>query len=203
MRKVRAPTVVYLMRHGAPVGGVRYRGATDDPLSAEGRAQMERAITSCGGFDGIVASPLRRCAEFATSLALRSRVPLAIEPGFREMHFGEWEGQTPQALMAACPELLREFWADPLAHPPPGAEPLDAFRARVIAAWRAQLRTFEGRSLLLIVHGGTVRAILAELRRLSVRQLMCLSVPYASVHRVHVKPGGMLAALESIATDAP
>jgi broad specificity phosphatase PhoE len=127
---------------------------------------------------------------------------LTVEPGFREMHFGQWEGQTPQALMAACPELLRQFWADPLAHPPPGAEPLDAFRARIIAAWRAQLRAFEGRSSLLIVHGGTVRVILAYLRRLSVRELMCLTVPYASVHRVNVKPGCDLAALELIATGA-
>jgi broad specificity phosphatase PhoE len=134
------------------------------------------------------------------SLAERSGAPLTVEPGFREMHFGEWEGQSPQELMAACPELLRQFWEDPLAHPPPGAEPLDGFRARVIAAWHAQLAALEGRSSLLIVHGGTVRAILAYLRRLSVRELMCLDVPYASVHRVNVQPGCDLAAVELIAT---
>jgi broad specificity phosphatase PhoE len=118
------------------------------------------------------------------------------------MHFGQWEGQTPQALMAACPELLRQFWADPLAHPPPGAEPLDAFNARVIAAWCAQVHAFEGQRLLLIVHGGTVRVILAYLRRLSVAELMRLTVPYASVHGVHVKTGGNRAELELTATDA-
>lgn len=202
MPDVRAGGVVYLMRHGEPVDGVRYRGATDDPLSADGRAEMQHALASCGAFDGIVTSPLRRCADFARSLAQRSGMPLAVEPGFREMHFGQWEGQTPQGLMATCPELLRQFWEDPLAHPPPGAEPLDAFRSRVIAAWRAQVRGSEGRSLLLIVHGGTVRAILAHLRRLSVRELMCLTVPYASVHRVYVKPGGDRAEHELTATDA-
>jgi broad specificity phosphatase PhoE len=200
MSDVRTGSVVYLMRHGEPEGGVRYRGATDDPLRAEGRAQMEHAIASCGVFDGIVTSPLRRCADFAKSLAQRSGRPLTVEPGFRELHFGEWEGQTPQALMAACPELLRQFWADPLAHPPPGAEPLDAFRARVISAWHAQIGALEGRRSLLIVHGGTVRAILAYLRCLSVRELMCLTVPYASVHRIDVKPGCDAAALELIAT---
>lgn len=201
MPDMRTGSVVYLLRHGEPVGGVRYRGATDDPLSAEGRAQMEHAIASCGAFDGIVTSPLRRCADFAGALAQRSGKPLTVEPGFREMHFGEWEGQTPQALMAACPELLRQFWANPLAHPPPGAERLDAFRARVIAAWRAHLRAFEGRSSLLIVHGGIVRAILAHLCRLSVRELICLTVPYASVHRVNVRPGGDRGELELTATN--
>jgi broad specificity phosphatase PhoE len=207
MSDLRKGSVVYLMRHGEPEGGVRYRGATDDPLSAEGRAQMEHAVASCDAFDGIVTSPLRRCADFAKSLAERSGTPLTIEPGLREMHFGEWEGQTPQALMAACPELLRQFWADPLAHPPPGAEPLDAFRSRVISAWRAQLGALDGRRSLLIVHGGTVRVILAYLGRLSARELMCLTVPYASVHRVTVKPGCQMschmASFELIAAGAP
>ena len=202
MPEVRTGSVVYLMRHGEPEGGVRYRGTTDDPLSAEGRTQMERAIADCGAFDSIVTSPLRRCADFARSLAERSGTPLMIESAFREMHFGEWEGQTPQALMAACPELLRQFRANPLAHAPPGAEPLDAFRARVISAWHAQLGALEGRSVLLIVHGGTVRAILAYLRRLSVRELMCLTVPHASVHRVTVKPGCDLTSFELIVTGA-
>jgi broad specificity phosphatase PhoE len=206
MSDVRKGSVLYLMRHGEPEGGVRYRGATDDPLSAEGRAQMEHAIASCDAFDGIVTSPLRRCADFAESLAERSGMPLTIEPGLREMHFGEWEGQTPQALMAACPELLRQFWADPLAHPPPGAEPLEAFRSRIISACHAQLGAVDGGRSLLIVHGGTVRVILAYLAGLSARELMCLTVPYASVHRVTVKPGHRMSchvsSFESIATGA-
>ncbi|HET6630677.1 MAG TPA: histidine phosphatase family protein [Woeseiaceae bacterium] len=190
------------MRHGEPVGGVRYRGTADDPLSAKGWAQMEHAVGSCGAFDRIVTSPLRRCADFARSLAWQSGTPLTIEPGFREMHFGEWEGQTPQALMAACPDLLRQFWANPLAHPPPGAEALDAFRARVIAAWRAQLGASEDRTSLAIVHGGTVRAILAHLRHLPEPELACLSVPYASLHKAQVKPGGDRVELACIATGA-
>jgi alpha-ribazole phosphatase/probable phosphoglycerate mutase len=198
---MRSGKIVYLMRHGEPMGGVRYRGATDDPLSAAGWAQMQRALAACGGFGGIVTSPLRRCADFARWLARRSGLPLAVEPRFREMHFGEWEGQTPQALMAVCPELLRQFWADPLAHPPPGAEPLDSFRNRVISAWSAHVRAFDDRRLLLIAHGGTVRTILGFERRLSVRELMGLSVPYASVHTMRLKSGGERTDLELTATD--
>ena len=202
MPDTRTGKIVYLMRHGQPEGGVRYRGSTDDPLTAEGLARMQHAVAGCGAFETIVSSPLRRCADFARSLSERSGVPLTIEPRFREMHFGEWEGQTPQALMAACPELLRKFWADPLAHPPPGAEPLDRFRKRVIGAWRAQIDAWEGRPLLLIVHGGTVRVILGFEQRLSVRELMSLDVPYASVHTLHLRSGGDRAELELTTTDA-
>jgi broad specificity phosphatase PhoE len=103
--------------------------------------------------------------------------------------------------MAVCPELLRQFWADPLAHPPPGAEPLDSFRNRVISAWSALVHAFEGQRLLLIVHGGTVRAILGFEHRLSVQELMGLSVPFASVHTMHLKSGDDRADLELTATD--
>jgi broad specificity phosphatase PhoE len=126
---------------------------------------------------------------------------LAVEPGFREMHFGLWEGQTPQALMTACPDLLRNFWADPLVHPPPGAEPLDAFRARVVDAWLAHVSTFEGRRLLLIVHGGTVRVILGYLQRISDRDLVGLNIPYASVHRVPLQQRGETGPEEQPPTD--
>jgi broad specificity phosphatase PhoE len=163
---------------------------------------MRRAVARCGDFDRIVTSPLRRCTDFARALAESRGVPLVIETGFREMHFGLWEGKTVHALMAMCPHTLRQFWADPLAHPPPVGEPLDRFCTRVVAAWRAQLRAPGGRRLLLIVHGGTIRAILGHLRGLSAQELICLDVPYAGVHAVEVGPNGDAAELEWPASDA-
>lgn len=192
MAEANGSGVVYLLRHGAPAGGTRYRGVTDDPLSPEGWMQMQRAVAECGDFHRIVTSPLRRCADFARTLAERRGVPLAIVPGFREMHFGAWEGKTPEALMAACPRSLRQFWSDPAAHPPPGGEPLDEFCGRVVSAWRWQIRTLGDERLLLIVHGGTVRAILGHVRNLSPKALIGLDVPYASVHRVAIGADGGL-----------
>jgi len=37
-------TTLDLMRHGEPVGGRRYRGQMDDPLSEKGWAQMRNAV---------------------------------------------------------------------------------------------------------------------------------------------------------------
>lgn len=202
MTEAHEASVVHLLRHGAPVGGTRYRGVTDDPLSPEGWAQMQLAVAACEGLDRIVTSPLRRCADFARILAESRSVPLVIEPGFREMDFGAWEGKKPEALLSSCPESLRRFWSDPRVHSPPGGEPLDAFCTRVVAAWRAHIRALGDERLLLIVHGGTVRAILGHLRRLPPRDLLGLDVPYASVHRVGVKPDGEIVELDRTSTDA-
>ncbi|MGH8626386.1 MAG: hypothetical protein ACREYC_14335 [Gammaproteobacteria bacterium] len=37
-------TFIDLRRHGEAEGGARYRGSTDDPLTAEGWAQMWAAV---------------------------------------------------------------------------------------------------------------------------------------------------------------
>ena len=53
-----------LLRHGALEGGVKYRGSVDDPLTSEGRQQMNTVWSRLdGGIDLIISSPLCRCAE--------------------------------------------------------------------------------------------------------------------------------------------
>ena len=37
-------TTIDLIRHGEPVGGRKYRGQTDDPLSEKGWEQMWKAV---------------------------------------------------------------------------------------------------------------------------------------------------------------
>ena len=43
-------TTLDLMRHGEPVGGRRYRGRTDDPLSEKGWNQMWTAVGDYRGW---------------------------------------------------------------------------------------------------------------------------------------------------------
>ena len=59
--------VIDLIRHGEPEGGRRYRGATDDPLTAAGWRQMEAAVAGLS-WQRIYSSPLVRCADFARHL---------------------------------------------------------------------------------------------------------------------------------------
>ena len=72
-------TVIDLLRHGEPVGGRRYRGQQDDPLSDTGWAQMR---TSCAeqSWDAVVSSPLQRCARFAEELVAGAETPLVVDP---------------------------------------------------------------------------------------------------------------------------
>lgn len=178
-------TRVDLLRHGETAGGHRYRGSIDDALTPSGWAQMHAALGAECGWTCIVSSPLRRCADFARDLAQRHRLPLELDPGLREFHFGTWEGKTAPDLMAADPDAVKRFWNDPVSHPPPGAEDVRAFEARVWLAWESLLRRHAGERLLVVTHGGPLRIILGRLQGHSLRASLQLDVPHA--HRVRVE----------------
>lgn len=181
-----AETLIDLLRHGEPEGGARFRGHIDDPLSATGWEQMRGAVGGAGGWELIVTSPLRRCADFAAELAGRLDVPLETASRLREIGFGAWEGLTAQQVDASDPEALANFWRDPARHTPPGGEPLADFDARVAAGWDALLQRHAGRRILLVCHGGVIRLILARLLSMPPTHLFRLNVPFASTSRVRV-----------------
>jgi alpha-ribazole phosphatase/probable phosphoglycerate mutase len=174
-------TLIDLMRHGAPVGGRRYRGQIDDPLSDAGWRQMWSAVGEEAPWSHIVSSPLSRCRAFADALGERHRLPVAVDPRLMEVGFGVWEGRTANELEQTEPGILQRFYHDPEYHRPDGAEPLDQFSARVVAAWRDLAATYSGRHLLVVTHAGVIRAAMAHL----------LGAPLATMYRIHVENAGI------------
>jgi alpha-ribazole phosphatase/probable phosphoglycerate mutase len=121
------------MRHGEPVGGRRYRGQIDDPLSEKGWAQMQTAVGESLPWTRLVSSPLLRCRAFAETLAEAHGLPLTLDERLMEVGFGEWEGKSAAEIEQAAPGTLVRFKADPVNARPAGAEPLADFHARVAA----------------------------------------------------------------------
>lgn len=165
-----------LMRHGEPVGGRRYRGQIDDPLSDAGWAQMRAAVGDAAPWRRIVSSPLARCRAFAESLAERHGLPLAFDERLKEVGFGAWEGRTAAEIEAAWPGSLARFKADPIGARPAGAEALAAFHARVAAALDELMAASAGEHVLLVGHAGVMRMALA----------WALQMPLANAYRVEV-----------------
>jgi len=179
--RVACETVVELLRHGEPVGGTRFRGQRDDPLSEQGWRQMWDAVAGRVIWQQIVTSPLLRCRAFAESLAAQHALPVEAEPRFAEVGFGVWEGCTRSELERLDPGQVERYLRDPVGQRPPGAEPLDAFTARVRAGFEAMLARHDGQSVLVVAHAGVIRAILAAV----------LDIPPATMHRIHVANAGI------------
>ncbi len=183
-------TTVDLLRHGEPVGGRRYRGQTDDPLSEKGWSQMRAAVGDRRDWQAIVSSPLSRCEAFARELAARHGIALETDARLKEIGFGVWEGRTPEELTSEDAGLLSRFLDDPIVHAPAGAESLTDFRTRVAAAWDDLLKRHGGKQVLLVGHAGVVRMVLSLVLDIPLPRVFRLHVPNASLTRVRIEQHG-------------
>jgi len=186
----RLVTTLDFIRHGEPIGGKKYRGRTDDPLSDKGWDQMRRAVADHSPWNVIISSPLARCADFARELAQRHGLPLEMDPRLMELGFGAWEGKTSAELTRSDPEVLARFWNDPLAHAPPGSEPLAEFHERVVAAWRDILKTHGGAHVLIVAHAGVIRMAISHVLGAPLKNLFRTQVPNAGITRIRIERNG-------------
>ncbi|HUX63780.1 histidine phosphatase family protein [Sulfuricella sp.] len=183
-------TIIDLIRHGEPVGGQRYRGRTDDPLSEKGWNQMWTAVGDYRGWQQIVSSPLLRCAGFAHELGRILDIPVSIDERLAELGYGEWEGKTPEELTAHDPDLLLRYRRDPLNNRPSGAEELEGFASRVSAAWGQISEQQLGRHALVVAHAGVIRMIMAQVLAMPLSHLFRIQVGNAAISRFMVEGEG-------------
>ncbi len=168
------------LRHGEPVGGLRYRGdGVDDPLTDEGAAAMWTAV-ELGSWDAVVTSPLQRCRVFAQSYATQAGLPLLIEPRLREIGLGAWEGLSHEEVKHGQAEAYAAYKRDIVRGMPQGAEPVLDFMQRVRAALDELAGTLAGQRVLLVCHAVVMRAALAIALDAPPQALSRIRVDYAS-----------------------
>jgi len=183
-------TIIDLIRHGEPVGGSKYRGQIDDPLSDKGWEQMRGAVANHCPWSAIISSPLSRCARFAEELAVRHVLPITVDERFKEIGFGSWEGKTRDQISADDPDALQHFYSDPIRFRPPGAETLVDFEQRVIGGWQALLDQVNGQHVLLVAHAGVIRMIIRHILEMPLERMFRLYVPNAGISRIRIDGEG-------------
>jgi probable phosphoglycerate mutase len=149
-----------MVRHGESTWNVegRWQGQVDAPLSELGQRQAHAAGDSVGAVDAVVASDLERALITAALIAEPSGIgPVHTDVRLRERSAGPWEGLTRDQIEEQYPGWLA-------AHKrPDGFEPDDELCARVLEAL-AELAAFFGDAYVLVVtHGGVIRALEREL----------------------------------------
>jgi broad specificity phosphatase PhoE len=106
--------------------------------------------------DLVVASPLRR--SWSSAWIVARGLPVRLEPDFREIHFGRWEGLTAEEIRAADPLLYEDWQARKPGFEYPNGEPREEFRARVERGLE-RLLSSDARGALLVVHKGVIRTV--------------------------------------------
>jgi len=145
-------TTLLLARHGETDWNRegRWQGWADPPLNDTGRAQARHLAGELRAvpFDAVYSSDLRRAHETAEILAAPHGVPVVVDPGLREIDIGSWSGLTRAEIAERFPDGAR-----------PDGETHEEHAARVRAAVGRIARDHLGDRILLVGHGGTIRAI--------------------------------------------
>ncbi len=178
-----------LARHGESIWNEvrRFQGATDVPLSERGREQARALGRALSTFRLAAAyvSPLARARETGEIALANAGVPVTPVEELRELSLGEWEGRLAAEIQAREGDPYGAWLRAPADCPPPGAEPLDAVRARVVPAI-ARIATAHpnGDDVLVIAHGGVISVYACHLLGCDPNALWRLRVDNASLTTV-------------------
>jgi probable phosphoglycerate mutase len=139
---------------------LRYQGSTDRPLNELGWSQarvlaeqVPQEVTR------IVASPLLRAQQTASTVSQARSLPIVTLPEFRERDFGVFEALSLQETKDRYPELYRRKVAQQWDEAPRGGETIREVVVRVQAGLLRLEADYGGESVLLVAHGFIARAV--------------------------------------------
>jgi probable phosphoglycerate mutase len=150
-------TTILLVRHGETDWNLerRVQGHSDQPLNATGRAQAQALADELADepIDAVYSSDLARAHETARLVAATHGLPVVVLPELREKDFGTWEGLTDDEVRVRFPDASPGGrWGD--------GETYEQMSSRVVAALQRIASQHPDGRVLVVAHGGPVRAVL-------------------------------------------
>jgi probable phosphoglycerate mutase len=158
-------TRLTLVRHGHTEWNSlgRYQGHAPIPLSEIGRAQagyLATALAKAAPIAALYSSDLLRCCQTAGPIAAALGLEVQLDPRFREIDYGTWQGLTRGEVVELDPENYAAYIADPMKVSIPGGESQQMLAARVLAGLGEVLAAHAGEHVCIVTHGGPIREIL-------------------------------------------
>jgi broad specificity phosphatase PhoE len=152
-------TTILLARHGETDWNVerRVQGHSDTPLNDTGRDQARALAEELAGepIDAVYSSDLARAHETARIVAAERGLDLTAIRDLRERNFGTWEGLTDEEIYIRHPHARDRSWQEW-----GDAETRDEMADRVLGALHRIAESHPGRRVLVVSHGGPLRAVL-------------------------------------------
>ncbi|MBX3063280.1 MAG: histidine phosphatase family protein [Anaerolineae bacterium] len=167
-------TTITMIRHGETDWNVngRWQGQAPVPLNNLGREQAritaEFLATNGHRYDRILASDLSRAFHTAQAIVEQIGGEIERDTRLREIDLGEWQGLTNAEVEAWDGERLKLVRADTLNAVRPGGESWAQVGARAYTCICDCAKQKHGQRILVVSHGGTIRAILNHLGLLEV-----------------------------------
>lgn len=163
---------IVLARHAESIWNAenRWQGQTDVPLSEKGllEARSLGARLATVEFDRRVVSDLTRTGQTAAAIG----GTFTRDAAWREIALGSWSGLLHAEVAERFPEELAAM-AEGRPVKLGGGESVPEFEARANAALDALIRTSgEGDRVLVVTHGGVIRAIVMQILGVQGRRVL-------------------------------
>jgi alpha-ribazole phosphatase len=176
------------IRHAPVVGhGGRIYGQDDHESDCGNRALFASLAASLPAEALWLTTPLRRTKQTALALFEAGAARPALEgeePAFLEQHFGDWQGLTHDELQARRDGAYHRFWHAPASETPPGGESFADVVARVSTAVRRIGSAEAGRDIVVVAHGGSIRAALAHALAVDADRALGFAIDNCSLTRL-------------------
>jgi broad specificity phosphatase PhoE len=191
-------TTVYLARHGESDWNAanRFQGHSDRPLTELGRKQAHALADLVAGerVEAIYSSPLERALETARIVAVRTGLDVTTRDDLREVDTGSWSGLSRAEVKERFPEGF-ERWLSGGAGWDDG-ESYEHMAARVLAALREIAAAHPSGRVLVVSHGGPIRAIQAAANGMDLHEYRRIRPvePNAGLSAVAVENGTIMPA---------
>jgi 2,3-bisphosphoglycerate-dependent phosphoglycerate mutase len=202
--------VLVLVRHGESEWNRRnmFTGWQDVDLTEEGVAEAYRAgamLKAEGAHLDIAFTSLLKRAQNTLKIILgeldQDGLPMVFDAALNERHYGD--------LVGLNKDEARKRWGDEQVHlwqrsydiAPPGGESLKDTAARVLPFYSKRIvpELHAGKSVILVGHGNSLRALVMQLDRLSPAQVMDLSIGTGMPLIYRLRPDGSVAEKRDLA----
>ena len=180
--RAQKPATIYLLRHGHSTANAKSVLAGRDfkvSLSTTGRKQALaiQAELSEKTFAKIYSSPLPRCIETLTPLAILLGQEIEILENVIEMEYGDWSGKKLALLTRT--KLWKSIQNRPSMVRFPNGESFLEMQGRALEAVKSI--AIPGQTVLISSHGDVIKAIVAGFLGLILDNFQSLAIDPASI----------------------
>lgn len=178
--------VLILLRHGESEWNQenRFTGWVDVELSPRGVEEARRAGMLLREFpiEIIFTSALRRAwrtAEIVREVLGRPDIPIERSEALNERHYGQLQGLNKEEVRRQYGEEQFRLWRRSYDVAPPGGESLADTQRRVLPYYRQRIvpELQQGKTVLVVAHGNSLRALLMELEQIPPEQIPHVEIP--------------------------
>lgn len=172
-------TTLFLVRHGQSVFNAqkRVQGKSVDAISILSEQGIKQAVSRANDlakvrFDACFCSPAPRCLQTAEILNASRSIPLITVPELQEKDQGTSVGGTRKELFAGYPSwdaMTEDQRLDMKANP--SEESQRELRDRALGVLGKIARENTTKSILIVTHGGFMRALYTFLARKTLRDM--------------------------------